>query len=422
MFESKGRSRGQYRPIGSRLRLWGATTTLLALLVACGPTEPAAPPPLEISVVEVIQRDQPIEMEMVGQTSGSSDIPIRARVEGVLLGMHFIEGRAVEEGQLLYEIDPVEYESVVVETEGNLAEARTSLAKAEADLNRIRPLAEMKAVSQSDLDAAVAYYEAAIGALQSARARVEQAEIQLGYTKISSPISGRIGISEARVGEFVGRSPNPVVLNFVSRVDPIRVRFSIDERSYMILAKRLRDEEREPGDQSQAATGLELILADGATHPYRGHVVGADASVDPQTGTFTFEADFSNPEELVLAGQFARVRAIAEVRKGALLIPSRCVTELQGNDRVFVIDADGKAEVRPVEMGPTVGNLRIVESGLKAGERVALDVMRLRPGMQIQPKLVQLDASGDLPPARTEAKDTDTKDAKAAAEEEKAGA
>jgi membrane fusion protein (multidrug efflux system) len=396
---------------------WASAVALCTLLVstmACTPAEQPPPPPLEIPVVEVIKRDQPIEMEMVGETRGSSDIPVRARVEGVLLAMHFTEGRNVEEGQLLYEIDPVPYESKVVEAEGSLAEATTNLARAKSDLNRIRPLAEMNAVSQSDLDGAVADYEAALGALQSARARVEQAEIQLGYTKIESPIAGRIGISEARVGEFVGRSPNPVVLNFVSKVNPIRVRFSIDERSYMMLARRLRDLEAETGEQTQMGHGLELILADGTQHPHDGRAVGADAAVDPQTGTFTFEADFPNPEELVLAGQFARVRAVAEIREGALLVPSRSVSELQGSYRVYVVAEDDTVDPRPVELGPTIGHLRIVESGLKPGERVALEVMRLRPGMKIVPKLVELDASGERPPDPQKTKKADSKDAQAA--------
>jgi membrane fusion protein (multidrug efflux system) len=404
MLASMGGRWGQHDPFRSRLFRGLAFAASLPLLFSCSASEPPTPPLLEIPVVEVIQRDQPIEMEMVGQTLGSSDIPIRARVEGVLLGMHFVEGRDVEAGQLLYEIDPVPFQSAVVGAEGRLAEARTNLARTKADLNRIRPLAEMNAVSQADLDAAVSYYEAALGGLQSARARVEQAEIRLSYTRIHSPIGGRIGISAARVGEFVGRSPNPVVLNFVSKIDPIRVRFSIDERTYLLIARQLRRNLQETGKPSNLGRGLELILADGTTHLHRGHAVGADAAIDPKTGTFMFEADFPNPEDIVLAGQFARVRAVAEVRKGALLIPSRSVSELQGNYRVFVISKDGTAEMRPVELGPTIGNLRIVESGVKAGERVALEIMRLRPGMQIEPTLVALDASGAPLPTEPETK------------------
>ncbi len=396
------------RGAGRPHHVFAAGISTLLLSIACSPSEAPPPPLLEIPVVEVIQRDQPITMEMVGQTLGSSDIPIRARVEGELIGMHFVEGNSVERGQLLYEIDPVPYESKVVEARGSLAQATTRLANAESDLNRIRPLAEMNAVSQSDLDGAVARFEAARGALQSAEARVEQAEIQLGYTRIRSPISGRVGITAARVGEFVGKEPNPVVLNFVSKVDPIRVRFSIDERTYIFLSRRLAELRETTGEPTRAGEGLELILADRTTHPYRGRAVAADAAVDPQTGTFTYEADFPNPDGFVLAGQFARVRAVAEVREGALLVPSRSISELQGQFRVYVVKPDGAVELRPVDIGPAIENLRIIESGLAPGERVALEIMRLRPGMQIESVLVRLDADGNRMASDRESEDTGT--------------
>ena len=394
-----------YAPLGRLTNRTGFALLMLlaspAFLASCDSSEPPVIRPPEIAVVDVVQRDQPIEMEMVGETLGSSDIPIRARVEGVVTGMHFIEGRAVEEGQLLYTIDPDPFKLEVVEAEGSMAEMRTKLAKAKADLDRIRPLAEMHAVSQADLDGAVAQYEAALGALQSADARVEQAEIRLGYTRIKAPISGRIGISEARVGEFVGVQPNPVVLNFVSQTDPIRVRFSIDERTYLVLARRLRELQGATGEDPTMGAGLSLTLADGTIHPFPGRVVGADAAVDPKTGTFTFEADFPNPDSIVLAGQFARVTAVAETREGALLVPSRSASELQGKFSVFVIGSDDKVERRSIEFGPVVDSFRIVESGLSAGERVAVEIMKLRPGMTIKPKLVELNEQGTIVDSRS---------------------
>ncbi len=216
---------------------------LALVLGVAGCEEVAAPPPVppQIQTVEVIQRDQPILLEMVGETRGSADIPIRARVEGVLLEMHFTEGSKVEKGDPLYTIDPSPFESLVVVAQGYLAEARTGLAKTNADLGRIRPLAEMGAVSQVDLDGAIALYDAARASVQAAAARLELARIERGYTEIASPIDGRIGISAARVGEFVGKDPNPVVLNLVSRTDPIRVRFSIDERRYLMFARRIHE-------------------------------------------------------------------------------------------------------------------------------------------------------------------------------------
>jgi membrane fusion protein (multidrug efflux system) len=362
-----------------------------SLLMACGEDAPPPPPPPEVPVVKVIQRDQPILVDFVGETRGSSDIPIRARVEGVLLGMHFKEGQRVNEGDLLYNIDPEAFDAKVVEAQGHLSEAVTRLAKAKADLSRIKPLAEMNAVSQQDLDSAQAQYDAALGSLQAGEARLEQTQIEHRYTKIHSPIDGRIGISEAHVGEFVGKAPNPVVLNYVSLTNPIRVRFAIDERSYLRLARRINERQKAVDEGSEVDTseraGLELILADGSIHEYRGRAVGWDAAIDPSTGTFTLEADFPNPEELVLAGQFARVRSEMETFKGALLIPQRSIRELQGIFQVFVVTSDGTVELRTVEVGAKIGKLQIATSGLKVGEQVALDTMRLRAGMTVVPKV-----------------------------------
>jgi len=366
---------------------------LVALGVLCltlGCERPKAPAPtlLEIPVAQVLVRDQPILRELVGETRGSSDILIRARVEGVLTGMHFREGSHVKKGDLLYEIDPTPFEAQVVGAQGKVAETVTRLAKAESDLDRIAPLAEINAVSQADLDGAVARYQAAKGALQTAQASVEQVRIQLGYTKLRAPISGRIGISKARVGEFVGRTPNPVVLNVVSDTSPIKVRFSIDERTYLLLAKRLAQAGKGSGEQKRLAAGLELILADGSVHPEKGHVVAMDAVVDSGMGTLTLEAEFPNPEQRVLAGQFARIRVVAEVLKGAMLVPSRSISDMQGKKRVYVVDDKGKVSIRSVELGPEVGTLRVITQGLKPNERIAVDAIRLRPGMTIDPKPV----------------------------------
>jgi len=311
------------------------THTVLAvflLVLALAGCDKQEPPQLvlDIPVVTVIQKDVPIPIELVGTTRGSVDIPIRARVEGFLESLEFMEGREVSKDQLLYTIDPRPFEAKVVEAQGRLAEARTMLTKAKSDLARIRPLAEMKAVSQQDLDSSVAEYEAAKGSVQAAEAQVEQANIELSYTRIHSPIDGRIGISKAKVGEFVGREPNPVVLNYVSQADPIRVRFSVNERIYLERARRFAELRMQSQDELESRRGLELILADGAVHSHRGHVVAYDAAVDPTTGTYTMEADFPNPDGIVLAGQFARVRAIVETRRDALL-----VQQVENHESIF---------------------------------------------------------------------------------------
>ena len=358
-----------------------------AFITACGKPEPPTMPPMSVAVLKVQPRDIPIYLDMIGQTLGSVDIPIRARVDGVLEEIHFLEGRDVTKDQLLYVIDPTPFRAKVVEAEGRLAEAETRLAKAASDLERIRPLAEMDAVSKQDLDGAVAQFEAAEGSLQAARAQVEQAEIQLGYTRITAPVSGLIGITQAKVGEYVGRSPNPVVLNVVSQTDPIRVRFSINEREYLRFRREFGDKLRGAETDTPRANGLQLILSDGSIHEHRGHIVSFDAAIDATTGTLTLEADFPNPERIVLPGQFARVRGVLEQRTGALAVPQRAVMETQGIFQLAVVGDDGTVDLRQVQMGPRVDDQWIVESGLEPGERVALEgLQRIRPGVKVVPK------------------------------------
>ena len=368
---------------------------IIGLLGACSEQAPPAPPPPELPVVGVIQRDQPIEIEMVGQTLGSSDIPIRARVDGFLDSIGFDEGRNVKKGDLLYSIDDVPFKSGVVEAQGYLAEAQTALANAKSDLDRIRPLAEINAMSQMDLDGAVARHEAAIGATQAAEAQLNQAKILLGYCRIYSPIDGRIGISSVEVGEYVGGAGSDA-LNFVSQVDPIRVRFSIDEQSYLKIARHIiamREDGKLEGSRKKRAA-LQLILSDASVFDYSGQIVTTNAAIDPTTGTFTLEADFPNPDGLIIAGQYAKIRTNTEVRKNALLVPQRSIVELQGSFSLFVVNDDGKVEQRKVSVGPKVNRLQIITSGLKPGETVVLEgVQKLRNGMSIKPVPTDFDES-----------------------------
>jgi membrane fusion protein (multidrug efflux system) len=351
---------------------------------------------MQVAVVEAQPRDIPIYLDMIGQTLGSVDIPIRARVDGVLEEIHFLEGRDVTKGQLLYVIDPTPFQAKVVEAKGRLAEAETRLAKAASDLERIRPLAEMDAVSKQDLDAAVAQFEATEGSVQAARAQVEQAEIQLGYTRITAPVSGLIGITQAKVGEYVGRSPNPVVLNVVSQTDPIRVRFSINEREYLRFRREFAQSMREIREKIPETGALQLILSDGSLHEHRGDVVSFDAAIDATTGTLTLEADFPNPDRIVLPGQFARVRGVLDERKAALAVPQRAVMETQGIFQLAVVGDDGTVDLRQVQMGPRIDGEWIVESGLEPGERVAIDgLQRMRPGMQVVVKDAPAEPAGD---------------------------
>lgn len=347
---------------------------------------PQLPPP-DIPYYEVSTLDFPVIEEFVGQTYGASDIDIRARVEGFLEAIHFQEGSRVRKGQLLYSIDPQPFEAKVAEVQSRVAQAKTQLVQAENDLVRIRPLAEIKAVSESDLDAAIAAKGAAEAAVEAAEAQLRLANIELGYTKIYAPISGIIGKTEARVGDFVGRGFNAVVLNTVSDIDPILVRFSITETEYLRM-RRYQGEKRQKEIQQKypELAGMELILADGSVHPYRGKADFADRQIDPTTGTLLIQASFPNPEGFVRPGQFARVRAVTDLLNNAIRIPQRSVRELQGNFQVYVVNDSNKVEIRPIQTGPRKGNMWVITEGLSAGERIVVEgLQQVRPGQQINP-------------------------------------
>jgi len=366
----------------------------------CGePTETIAPPPLPVEVVKAERRDVPLTIEMVGSTLGTQDVPIRARVEGFLETMNFQEGRFVKKGDLLYTIDPQPFRAKLIEAQSLLAAAQTSLAKAKADLGRIRPLAEMKAVSEQDLDASVAQEAAARAGVRASEAGVDLAEIELSYTRIMAPIDGLIGLTKAKPGEFVGREPNPVVLNTLSDIDPIRVRFSIAEQEYLILARTYLEAKggRETPRGSDAHNldrdrleskdnDLVLILADGSRHKYLGAVIATSQAIDSTTGTYTVEASFPNPSNLLLPGQFARVQAPYQTLKNVVTVPRKSLVELQGQFRVYVVNDANMVEMRDVVLGPPKDLDVVIESGVEGGESVIFEGMqKVRPGMTVNP-------------------------------------
>jgi membrane fusion protein (multidrug efflux system) len=368
-----------------------AIVATMSMLGACdngaGDSE-VAPPLLEVLVIEAEQRDVSLSMDMVGTTRGTQDVPIRARVEGFVESMAFDEGTFVEKGDLLYTIDAQPFQAKLVEAQSQLAAARTNLTKARSDLSRIRPLAAMNAVSKQDLDSAVAQEAAARASVNASAAAVKLAEIELGYTRMSAPIDGLIGLSKAKPGEFVGRDPNPVVLNVLSDIDPIRVRFSITEREYLLLARNAvkNSGAKQKGSrvgESERPANLSLFLADNSEHPHKGRIVATAQSIDQETGTFTLEAAFPNPERILLPGQFARVRAPYQGMDSAVVIPRRALAELQGRFRVYVV-VDGRVTVRDVALGPEAGDDVVIESGLQSGETVIVEgLQKVRPDMAV---------------------------------------
>lgn len=369
-----------------KLSLATIWVSLLGLLGSCaGPGEPPPPPPPEVLVAGVLVRDVPVTREWVGEARGLADIEIRARVQGFLEGIHFEEGTRVRKGQLLYTIDPSELEEQVNAAKAGVAEAETLLANAEADVRRYRPLAEMNAVSQRDLDNAVARRDATRSEVEAAQANLRYARINLSYAEISSPMDGIIGLTQAKVGDFVGAAPNPVVLNTVSDVDPILVRFAISEREYLALARAISDR-REEGKR----IGLDLILADGTVHDQQGHVETIDRQVNASTGTLTVQARFPNPGGILRPGQYGKVRAVVRTIPQALLVPQRAVQELQGQYQVWVVADDDSVEPRFVEPGLRVDDLWVIDSGLEDGDRIVVEgFQRVRSGMTVSTKPFQ---------------------------------
>ena len=363
----------------------------VVMLGACDSTEKTAKqmPPLTVQVAQSTVKDVPLTVEMVGTTIGNQDVPIRTRVEGYLETMEFEEGTFVKKGDMLYTIDAQPFQAKLVAAQSELAGAQTSHVKTQSDLARIRPLAEIKAVSEQNLDSAVAQEAAARSSVRASEANVELAEIELSYTRIAAPIDGLIGLTEAKPGEFVGRDPNPVVLNTLSDIDPIRVRFSVSEREYLTVARYYSSRQKRSsieGKNSRPAD-LVLLLADGTEHTELGSIIASAQSISADTGTYTLEASFPNPEKVLLPGLFARIRAHYRNLENVVVIPRKALIEMQGQYHVYVVNQQNQVEAVAVELGPETGNDVVARAGLKGGETVIVEgLQKVRPGMQVIPQ------------------------------------
>ncbi|NME66436.1 efflux RND transporter periplasmic adaptor subunit [Flammeovirga aprica] len=370
------------------------------LLCGCGKSseqQQTQLPQLEIPITEVTIQDVPLTKEFVGQVYGTKDIPIRSRVEGYLEGIYFKEGSEVKKGQLLYKVDPKQYAANVAMREGQLAEAKVTLIRASNDLERIQPLAEQNAVSKSDLDAALAEKGASESMVVAAEANLRMAQIELGYTRITSPISGIIGKTEAKVGEFVGKDPNPVILNTVSRIDSVNVRFFINENDYLRLARYAVAQEKsgkKSEDDGKPKNNLDLIFSDNTVYKHKGHFDFIDRSVDANTGAILIQATFPNVDGLIRPGQFAKVRSIIDIVPNGILVPQRAVMEFQGRYSVYVVDQAGKVSQRSIELARhAYKDYFLVKSGLKKGEKIVLEgLQKVQEGATIKYKVVQFES------------------------------
>jgi membrane fusion protein (multidrug efflux system) len=409
------------------------TVIVIALLIAVGGSKskekaPAtAPPPASVEVAQVSRQDVPLYSEWIGSLDGMVNAEIRAQVTGYLLRPNYKEGSFVRKGQLLFEIDPRPFQATLDQANGDLAKAQAQLAqansqllqaqaqlaqaeanqvKAQLDVDRNTPLAKEKAITTQEYDnsvqaniaakaqvkAANAGVEtaksaivAANAAVEAAKASVKTAELNLSFTKITSPIDGVAGIAQAQVGNLIQpNNPNSSSLTTVSTLDPIKAYFTLSEQEYLNYARR-------NSIQSKWGAGakgleLELVLADGSTYPQKGKFFVADRQVDQKTGSIRLAGTFPNPGNTLRPGQYARVRAITSIRESALLVPQRAVTELQGSYRVAVVSNDNKVNIRPVKVGPRVGSMWVIEDGLKPDERVVAEgTQKVRPDAAVNP-------------------------------------
>ena len=378
---------------------------ILAAPVACSKTEAPPPPaPPEVQVAEVVQKDMPIYIELVGATLGSQDVEIRARVEGYLASINFTEGSFVKKGQLLYRIDPQEFQEALAQAEGNVATARARLEKTNNDVARYKPLAAQQAISQQELDNALSAQEGAKAQVAAYDAVVAKAKLDLAYTNITAPVDGLIGTTQKKAGSLVGRGEN-TLLNTISQINPILFRCAIAEAEYLRLARL--------GDRNRAAIekqfGVELILADGSVFNHKGRLDAVERAVDPTTGTLTGQFIFPNPERILRPNQYGRARFVTEVKEDALMVPQRAMQEIQGLYSVMVVKPDATVEQRMVKADERIGNLWLIKSGVKPGEKVIVDgIQKVRPGIQVTVKMAKPEAEtlpvANMPPGESKAK------------------
>jgi RND family efflux transporter MFP subunit len=396
----------------SKRKLWIAGALFLVVIgIVIGATRPkhasgtAPGGSPDVQVVLVEQKDVPIYGEWIGTLDGFSNADVKAQVTGYLMRQGYQEGAFVKKGQLLFEIDPRPFQAALDQAQGQLAQATAALANAEAvqgrtelDVNRYTPLAKEQAASQQDLDNAVqnnlaakATVATAKAQIKSAEAAVEGAKINLDFTRLIAPIEGIAGQAQLQVGALVNLSSPPVTS--VSTVDPIKVYFTVGEPQYLEWRRRFPTETtRQAADKNLR---LALILADGSTYSHEGTFYFADRQVNESTGAIRIAGLFANPANILRPGGYGKVRAVIRTQQGALLVPQRAVSELQGGYQVAVVDSDNKVSIRTVQAGDRVGNQWVIAEGLKPGERIVAEgIQKVRPGMQVTPKPFTAETQG----------------------------
>jgi membrane fusion protein (multidrug efflux system) len=355
-----------------------ATACVLVLGAACarrsGPQQNQQAPPT-VAVANVTQGDVPIYGEFVGETQAANTVEIRSQVTGFLQEIAFTEGSLVEKDRLLFRIDPRSYAAAVQQARAAVAQRLAALAKARQDVNRYRPLVAQHAISREQLDTAVAQQAQERANVEAARAQLAQTELNLSYTRITAPMTGRIGAALVKIGALV--QAGSTLLDTMYSVDPMYVMFSVSEQRHLEYQKRMRE-------RPEAPPRLQLILADGSTYPHQGAVNMVSPQVNPATGTVAIRGEFPNPEGILKPGLFVRVRALIEERKNATLVPQQAIQEVQGVQSVLVVGDDAKVSMRTVRTSGTVDDSAVIDSGVKPAERVIVQgAQKVRPGMTV---------------------------------------
>jgi len=356
-------------------------------LAGCGGAKASGPPPKppEVDVMEVVQKDVPIVSEWTATLDGYVNAQIQPRVSGYLTKQSYKEGSYVHKGQVLFEIDERPFVAALNEAKGQLAQAQAAMGKAQQDVKRDKPLAEARAIAQSQFDNDIQAELGAKAAVETAKASVEQAELNVGFTKVTSLVDGIAGIAQTQIGNLVGPT---TVLTSVSQVNPIKAYFSISEQQYMMTQSVGKN-----GAQRDAWKGvrLKLVLSNGETFPHEGSFLLADRQVDANTGTIRVIGSFPNPNNLLRPGQYGRVLAEMGTQKSALLVPQRAVTELQGSYQLAVVGPDNKVSIRPVKVGPNIGKMLIIQDGLKPQERIVVEgLQKVKDGTVVTPRAANL--------------------------------
>jgi len=369
------------------------TLALSIFVSGCNKTQATAATQVpEVEVVPVEQRDVPVYGEWVATLDGYVNAQIRPQVSGYIIKQNYTEGSLVRKGQVLFEIDPRPFTAALDRAKGDLAQAQAQLGKSTLDVERDTPLAEARAIAKSQLDNEVQAKLGAQAAVESGTAAVEQAALNLEWTKVTSLVDGIAGIAQVQIGNLVG--PNSV-LTSVSQVEPIKAYFPISEREYVLVQK-------ESNATSSGHTirffgnPVELILTDGSSYPQKGKILLADRQVDPNTGTIRIVAAFPNPGNILRPGQYGRVRVETNMKKGALLLPQSAVAESQGSHQVAVVGSDHKVSMRAVKPGETVGTMWVIDEGVQPGEQVVVEgLQKLRDGTLVTPKPVHISRKGN---------------------------